>query len=75
MLNGKKLTGPMLANLAHAYVVSINNGAVPNIETAWQYICKSECGKAIDDSIKRFEEILRDSVLHKIPIDEDELKN
>ena len=35
MLNGKKLTGPMLATLAQSYVVSINNGAVPNIETAW----------------------------------------
>ena len=35
MLNGKKLSGPMLANLAQSYVVSINNGAVPNIENAW----------------------------------------
>ena len=35
MLNGKKLTGPMLATLAGSYVASINNGAVPNIETAW----------------------------------------
>lgn len=35
MLNGKKLTGPMLATLAESYVSSINNGAVPNIETAW----------------------------------------
>ena len=35
MLNGKKLSGPMLATLAHSYVNSINNGAVPNIESAW----------------------------------------
>ena len=35
MLNGKKLTGPMLATLSASYVNSINNGAVPNIETAW----------------------------------------
>lgn len=35
MLNGKKLNGAMLANLAASYVTSINNGAVPNIETAW----------------------------------------
>ena len=42
-LNGKKLSGSMLATLAEAYVTAINNGAVPNIETAWSYICKSEC--------------------------------
>lgn len=51
MLNGKKLTGSMLATLASSYVTSINNGAVPNIETAWQYICKSECHKAVEESI------------------------
>ena len=50
-LNGKKLTGTMLASLAESYVVSINNGAVPNIENAWSYICKSECHKAIDESL------------------------
>jgi hypothetical protein len=35
MLKGKKLNGCMLANLAQSYVDSINNGAVPNIESAW----------------------------------------
>ena len=38
-LNGKKLTGPMMYTLAESYVLAINNGAVPNIETAWTYIC------------------------------------
>jgi hypothetical protein len=42
-LNGKALSGPMLSNLADAYVSAINNGAVPNIETAWTYICRNEC--------------------------------
>jgi hypothetical protein len=51
MLNGRKLTGTMMATLAESYVVSINNGAVPNIENAWSYICKSECHKAIEESI------------------------
>lgn len=39
MLNGRKLTGTMMATLAESYVLSINNGAVPNIENAWSYIC------------------------------------
>ena len=42
-LNGKRLTGGMMLTLADSYVASINDGAVPNIESAWSYICKSEC--------------------------------
>jgi len=45
----------MMATLAESYVVSINNGAVPNIENAWSYICKSECHKAIEESLQKFE--------------------
>ena len=74
VLNGKKLNGPMLATLAASYVESINKGAVPNIESAWQYICKSECGKAVEESIKMFEENLTEFVDVRIPMDEDELK-
>lgn len=42
----------MMVTLAESYVSSINNGAVPNIENAWSYICKSECQKAIEESIQ-----------------------
>ena len=45
-MNGKKLNGEMLFNLCYTYVDAINKGAVPNIETAWSYICKNECHKA-----------------------------
>jgi len=31
----------MLAGLADSYVTAINNGALPNIETAWSYICEN----------------------------------
>ena len=43
MLNGKLLNGEMLMSLCDNYVTAINNGAVPNIESAWSYICKDEC--------------------------------
>jgi len=46
LMHGKKLNGEMLFNLVLSYVDSINKGAVPNIETAWSYICKNECLKA-----------------------------
>lgn len=51
VMNGRKLTGQMMATLAESYVASINNGVVPNIENAWSYICKSECHKAIEESM------------------------
>lgn len=63
----------MLATLAESYVVSINNGAVPNIENAWSYICKSECHKAIEESMGKFEDTLREVALTRIPIEEQEL--
>lgn len=74
MLNGKKLTGPMLATLAESYMVAINNGAVPSIENAWSYICKSECHKAIEESLTKFEDVLKEVAIHRIPLDEEELK-
>lgn len=70
MLNGKKLTGQMMATLAESYVQSINNGAVPNIENAWSYICKSECYKAIEESYTKFEEMMRDVAIQRIPMEE-----
>jgi hypothetical protein len=72
-LNGKKLTGQMLATLAESYVVSINNGVVPNIENAWSYICKSECHKAIEESIQKFEETIREIALTRVPMEDEEL--
>ena len=41
MLNGKILTGEMLYGVIQSYVNAINKGAVPNIESAWSYICKN----------------------------------
>jgi len=46
-LHGKMLNGDMLANLVDSYISAINKGAVPSIESAWTYICKSECNKAL----------------------------
>lgn len=73
-INGKKLSGAMMLTLADSYVTAINNGAVPNIESAWNYICKSECGKAIDESMTKFEDNLKENASHKIPMEEEELR-
>jgi hypothetical protein len=55
MMNGKKLNGEMLYHLLGSYVDAINRGAVPNIETAWSYICKNECIKAQYEAYDKFE--------------------
>ena len=74
VIAGKKLSGTMMATLAQSYVTAINNGAVPNIESAWNYICKNECNKAIDESFNKFEESIKEQVFNRIPMEEDELK-
>ena len=58
MLNGKKMTGSMLASLASAYVNAINTGSVPNIDTAWNYMCKSECERLTQSSLVTLEATL-----------------
>lgn len=46
-LNGKELNGEMFISLIKSYLSAINGGAVPNIENAWNYLCKDECHKAV----------------------------
>jgi hypothetical protein len=50
-LNGRQVTGEMLAELAIAYTNAINSGNLPNIQSAWSYVCTNECQRAIYDSI------------------------
>lgn len=42
-LNGVQLNGEMFISLTKNYLAAINDGAVPNIENAWSYLCKNEC--------------------------------
>ncbi|CAI2378647.1 unnamed protein product [Moneuplotes crassus] len=55
-LNGKFITGEMLLELCHSYTKAINKGTVPSIKNAWSYVCQNECQRAINDSIRSFEE-------------------
>jgi hypothetical protein len=51
---GKILDGPMYLCLLSSYVNAINNGAVPNIENAWNYMCQEKCAKAFEESLSYF---------------------
>ena len=39
----------MYCSMMNSYVNAINEGAVPNIENAWNYMCQEQCRKALDD--------------------------
>lgn len=46
-LNNKELNGPLFVALCKGYMEAINKGMVPNVESAWYYVCRSESVKAI----------------------------
>lgn len=73
-INGRKLNGEMLYNLAQSYVDAINKGAVPSIENSWSYICKNECLKANQDAFEKFERDFYESFQQQVPMQEEELK-
>lgn len=66
-LQGKQLSGSLLVTLAQQYVNSINTGSVPNIQSAWTYICQNECQKAIEASLKHYQSCLQQL---KMPCDD-----
>lgn len=72
MLQGKQLSGSILATLAHQYVTAINQGSVPNIQNAWTYICQNECQKALESSLKNYQTLLGQI---KLPCDDLILQN
>ena len=71
--HGKKLSGDMLYNLCGSYVDAINKGAVPNIETAWSYICKSQCLRAQQEACDKFERAFQEGFEARAPLFEEEL--
>ena len=45
----------MLLELCYAYTEAINTGHIPNIQSAWSYVCQNECQRAIGESISSYE--------------------
>ncbi|CAD8065990.1 unnamed protein product [Paramecium primaurelia] len=74
ILNGKTLSGQMYCDLIRSYVTAINNGAVPAIESAWTYICKNECQKAVAEAFDTYEQILKENLHNRFPISNEDLK-
>lgn len=59
-LNGQKLSGDLYYSMLNSYVTAINNGAVPNIENAWSYMCQEQCQKVLGESFSAFETELKE---------------
>ena len=72
-LNGRALNGEMLVELIESYVNAVNKGAVPNIENAWNYICKNECGKAFEEAQEIYNKKIAELLTDNYPNFEDEV--
>jgi len=46
-VNDKPLNGQLLVALCKGYMEAINKGALPNVESAWFYVCRSEGLRAV----------------------------
>lgn len=75
IMNGRRLTGDMFVGLVYNYVEAINKGAVPNIETAWNYISKNECQKAMEMAYENFLEEFHENFQMNAPMFENELSD
>lgn len=49
-INDQPLNGNLLVSLCKGYMDAINKGHLPNVESAWFYVCRSEGLKAIKES-------------------------
>ena len=74
VVNGKKVNGPMLADLCVAYTDAINGGQVPSIDNAWTYVCKSQCESALNEAQKAFGDSAKEKLLSKLPLSEQKIK-
>jgi hypothetical protein len=58
-VNGKQISSEMFLHLANAYTTAINNGKVPTIESAWNYVCKEKANDTAKVCLAEVEKIFR----------------
>ena len=74
VINQKKLNGEMYTSLLGNYVKAINEGAVPNIENAWNYMCREQCEKTAAEAYQSFENKLKENLSQKWPCTEEDFR-
>ena len=50
-MKSQVINGPMLIELAEAYVKALNGGKVPTIENAWNYMQASELERSFKEVV------------------------
>ena len=73
-LRNNVLDGESYFSVIHTYVEAINNGAVPNIQSAWEYICLERNQKLFLEAEEMFNKGVKDEIQYRIPCHESELK-
>lgn len=53
-VNGQELSGEMLAMLIDQYLKTLNSSKIPNIQSAWTYLCKQRCDKLVEDCFQAY---------------------
>ena len=62
IFNGKKITGPILADLLTNFINSINSGIIPNIDTAWNNIIMNEIQTSYENCINNWKKNIENSI-------------
>ena len=74
MMNNKPVNGRMMAHLLEQYIKAINEGAVPNISTAWENVLDSEVRRLYENAMKLYkDETDKLATLNELPIEQEEL--
>jgi len=74
VVNGKKVNGPMLADLCAAYTEAVNKGKVPSIDDAWSNMCKTQCEEALNEAHNIFEQGIKEKIYAKLPLTKKNIK-
>lgn len=58
-MNSKPINGKIMASLLESYVEAVNNGAVPNINTAWEGVVEEERQRCYDKAVSEYKRGLK----------------
>lgn len=70
-LQNQKLNGTLYCSMITSYVKAINEGAVPNIENAWSYMCEEQCNRAFEECFEIYGNAIQDG-LRDLPRSEED---
>lgn len=73
-LNKQFINGPMLSDLAIAYCKALNQGVIPKINSAWEYMVDSENTKGLETAFKSLSKQI-ESIIPDLPMSDDLLLN